>query len=382
MRLMTPASATRRLVTVDLYSAALVGLSIAFAAILSIRFGISSAIFEVVAGMILGNLLGVRIEGWLDFLGTFGGLMLTFLAGAEIETRLMKKHLKKSLIIGSISFIAPLLGIFAFTTAFTDWSLMAKLAAGLALTTTSVAVVYAVLTEYDLLKMQIGAVVISVTFVNDILTLIGINVLSPSFNIYTALFIGVIIALAVLLPKLLRYVVSRYGRRSVELELRVILAMVLAIALIADAGKLHAVFGAFLLGFLFANSIQKYDEIRSKLRTITFAILSPAFFIKTGLLISLPTVASNVFLIVGMLAAKLISKFAGTYPACRRWIPEGAAFSSLMFSTGLTVGTITATLGLELGVLDSAQFSSVIMAVILSAIVPTVIAKRFVPKKV
>ncbi|HRU81419.1 MAG TPA: cation:proton antiporter, partial [Candidatus Methanomethylicus sp.] len=158
----------------DLYSAALVGLSIAFAAILSIRFGISSAIFEVVAGMILGNLLGVRIEGWLDFLGTFGGLMLTFLAGAEIETRLMKKHLKKSLVIGSISFIAPLLGIFAFTTAFTDWSLMAKLAAGLALTTTSVAVVYAVLTEYDLLKMQIGAVVISVTFVNDVLTLIGI----------------------------------------------------------------------------------------------------------------------------------------------------------------------------------------------------------------
>lgn len=366
---------------VDLYSAALIAASVAIAAILSIRLGISSAIFEVIAGIILGNFLGVQIESWLDFLGTFGGLMLTFLAGAEIEVRLLKKNLKMSLGIGTVSFLAPLIGIFLFLTLFTDWAPLTKIAASLALTTTSVAVVYAVLTEYDLLKMQIGAMIIAVTFVNDILTLLGINVLSPSFNIYTLSFIIVIVLMALIIPRLLKYVIFRYGKKSMEIELRVIIALILVIALIADIGKLHAVFGAFVLGFLFANSIQKYDEIRSKLRTVTFTLLSPVFFIRTGLLINLPSVAGSIWLILGLLLAKILSKFVGTYPLNRKWIPEGPMFSTLMFSTGLTVGTITATLALELGLLDKPQFSAVVIAVILSAIVPTIIAKRYLPKK-
>ncbi|MDI9644778.1 MAG: cation:proton antiporter [Candidatus Verstraetearchaeota archaeon] len=104
---------------VDLVSVALVSAAIAAAAILSVRFNISSAIFEVAAGIVLGNFLGVGIDGWLDFLGTFGGLMLTFLAGAEIETRLMRKNLKVSLVLGSASFLAPLVGEILFFSLFT-----------------------------------------------------------------------------------------------------------------------------------------------------------------------------------------------------------------------------------------------------------------------
>ncbi|MCQ5377575.1 MAG: cation:proton antiporter [Candidatus Methanomethylicia archaeon] len=366
---------------VDLYAVALVSTAIAIAAILSVRFSISSAIFEVAAGIVLGNFLGVTIDGWLDFLGTFGGLMLTFLAGAEIETRLMKKNLKVSLVVGTMSFLAPLIGEFFFFMIFTNWNITTIMIASLALTTTSVAVVYAVLTEYDLLKLQLGGLIISITFVNDILTLIGVNLLSPSLNYFTILFIGLIVSMALILPRLLKKVIASYGRRSVEIELRIILALILLMALVADAGKLHAVFGVFLFGFLFANSIQKYDEIRSKIRTVTFAILSPAFFIKAGLLIDLQIVINSWTLIIGALAAKLISKIIGTYPLTRKWIPEGAAFSTLMLSTGLTVGTITATLGFELGFLTKDQFTLVVLGVIMSAIVPTLIAKRFMPRK-
>jgi len=366
---------------VDLYSAALVASAIAIAAVLSVRFRISSAIFEVVAGIILGSILGVKIESWLDFLGTFGGLMLTFLAGTEIETRVMRKNLKPSLIIGTASFLVPLAGEIIFLSVFTDWGLMTMVAASLALTTTSVAVVYAVLTEYDLLKIQIGTMIISVTFVNDILTLAGINALSPSFNIYTVVFVAIIISMIAFVPRLLKYAVLRFGKRSVEIEVRLIIALILGIALLADVGKLHAVFGVFLLGFLFANSIQKYDEIKSKIRAITFSILSPAFFIKAGLLIDLGAIANNIFLVLGLLGAKLLSKFIGTYPLNRKWVPEGAIFSTLLFSTGLTVGTITATLGLELGLLNESQFSVVVFSVILSAVVPTIIARKYLPQK-
>ena len=183
------------------------------------------------------------------------------------------------------------------------------------------------------------------------------------------------------LPKILDWLVESYGRRAAELELRFIFAAMLGVSFIADVGRLHAVFGAFVLGLVFANCIHNYSDILPKARSVTFSILAPAFFIKAGLMISMSAVIQNAWLIFGLLGAKILSKFAGTYIFNKKWIPEAPMFSTLMLSTGLTVGTITATLGRDLGFLNQTQFSVVVTTVILSAIVPTLIAKRFVPEK-
>ena len=367
---------------VDMYETALISIAIVMAGIFGLRTRVSSSIFEVLAGVLLANVLGVGLSSWLDFLGTFGGLILTFLAGAEVEFVLLKSKAKESLIIGSLAFAAPLLGIMGFLTLVTTWTIHARLAAGLALTTTSVAVVYAVLTEYELIKLPFAKTIIAVTFVNDILTLIGINFVQPSFDWITVVFVGSLLALVFIVPRILRVVVQNYGRRAVELELRFMLAALLGIAFFADEAKLHAVFGAFVLGLIFANSIQQHQEILSKMRTVTFSLLAPAFFIRAGMLIALPAVVANVALILGLLGMKLSSKLVGVYGFCRKWIPEAPVFSTMLFSTGLTVGTITATLGRDLGFLSDAQFSIVVTTVILSAVVPTIIAKRFIPTKV
>ena len=367
---------------VDLYETALISIAIVTAGILGLRTRISSSIFEVVAGIVLVNLLGVSLSSWFDFLGTFGGLILTFLAGAEVEFALLKNKGKESLVIGSSAFVAPLLGVIGFLTFATSWTFHAKIAAGLALTTTSVAVVYAVLAEYELIKVPFAKTIIAVTFVNDILTLIGINFVQASFDWITAMFVGSLLALVFIVPKILAVVVQNYGRRAVELELRFMLAAPLGIAFFADEAKLHAVFGAFVLGLIFANSIQQHQEILSKMRTVTFGLLAPAFFIRAGMLIALPAVVANIALVLGLLAMKLSSKLAGVYGLCRKWIPEAPVFSTMLFSTGLTVGTITATLGRDLGFLSDTQFSIVVTTVILSAVVPTLIAKRFIPTRV
>lgn len=368
---------------VELYSAALVAVVIVLAGILGTRFRLSSSIIEVVAGIILANMLGITVEPWLDFLGTYGGLILTFLAGAEVELLLLRKQAKASLSIGAVAFLAPLMAEFFFLSLVSDWDFHAKLAAGLALTTTSVAVVYTILTEYEIIKLPASRLIIAVTFVNDILTLIGINLVSPAFDIYTPMFFGVLGAMIVLVPKLMQHIVTKYGKRAVEIELRFIFAAMLGIAFFADVAKLHAVFGAFVLGLVFANSLQKHEDIVGKMRTVTFSILSPAFFVKAGLLISLPAVIQNILLILGLLGVKLLSKFAGTYALNRKFIGESSAtFASLLFSTGLTVGTIVATLGKDLGFLDQTQFSVVLISVIMSAVVPTIIARKFVPKKI
>jgi glutathione-regulated potassium-efflux system ancillary protein KefC len=368
-------------VAVDLYSTALIAAVVVLTGILSIRLRISSSILEAGAGILLASFMGVRIEPWLDFLATFGGLMLTFLAGAEVDLYLLRNSAKKSFTIGTMAFVVPLIGEIVFLSAFTEWSFLTTLAASLALTTTSVAVVYSVLLEYELLDLKASKLIIAATFVNDILTLIGINLISPSFNMYTIAFLVIIAFMILVLPKMLEFLVDSYGKRAVELELRFIFASMLGVSFIADAGKLHAVFGAFVLGLVFANCIHNYSDILSKTRSVTFSLLSPAFFVKAGMLISLPAVVQNIGIILGLLGAKMLSKFIGTYYFNKKWIPEAPIFSTMLLSTGLTVGTITATLGRDLGFLDQTQFSVAVTAVIMSAVVPTLIAKRFVPSR-
>jgi len=358
-----------------------VAVAVVAAGIIGIKTKVSSSIFEVLAGILIANVLGITVASWLDFLGTFGGLVLTFLAGAEVEFILLRKQAKQSFGLGTVAFLAPLIGIIGVLTLFTDWSWQAKLAGGLALTTTSVAVVYAVLSEYELIKTPTAKLIIAVTFVNDILTLIGINFIQTSFDWITVAFVVVLIALVPVVPRLLRRVVKSFGKRAVEIEIRLVLAVLLVISFFADIASLHAVFGAFILGLIFANTIQQHQDILSKMRTVTFALLAPAFFIRAGMLIAVPAVVANIALILGLLGTKLASKLIGCYALCKKWIPTAPVFATMLFSTGLTVGTITATLGHQLGYLSDSQFSVIVTVVILSAIVPTLIAKRFVPTK-
>ncbi len=169
-----------------------------------------------------------------------------------------------------------------------------------------------------------------------------------------------LIALIPIVPRLLRNVIRNFGKRAVELELRFVLAILLAISFFADQADLHSVFGAFVLGLIFANSIQEHQEILSKMRTVTFTLLAPAFFIRAGMLIALPVVIANILLVLGLLGTKLGSKFVGVYALCKKWIPEAPIFSTMLFSTGLTVGTIVATLGNQLGYLSNSQFSIIV----------------------
>jgi glutathione-regulated potassium-efflux system ancillary protein KefC len=365
----------------DLYSISLIAIVVVLAGVIGIRLNITSAIIEVIAGIILGNFLGVRIESWFDFLSTFGGLMLTFLAGVEIDLSLLKRNGKQSFVLGSSAFIVTFVGEMTFLYLVTDWSLPAMLTASLAQTPTAIAVVYTMFLECGLLGSQSSRLILAAIFVNDILTLMCINLIAHNFNSFTVAFILAMVAVALALPEIMRYIAEKHGMRSVELELRFIFAIILGISFLAEAGNMQAVFGAFLLGLVFANSLHNHLDILSKLRSVTFSLLSPMFFIRAGILISLPAVIENTVLILGILAVKMLSKSAGTYYFNRLWVPEAPIFATVLFSSSLTVGIVTASFGRNSQFLDQTQFSIVMIAIVLSAIIPTLIARRFVPVK-
>jgi len=110
---------------------------------------------------------------------------------------------------------------------------------------------------------------------------------------------------------------------------------------------------------------------------VAFAFLTPFFFLKGGMNVSLGALWANLGLLGILFLAKMAPKIAGVYPLARRYTATHATFTTLLMSTGLTFGTITSLYGLNAGIIDRTQFSLLIAVVALSAIVPTAIAQRF-----
>ena len=114
-------------------------LFIAFlASLISIRTGVSVALVEIILGVVAGNAWGFYTNDWINFLASFGAVLLTFLAGAEIDPASLRRHLKASLSIGTVAFLFPFLGVFTFVLYLAGWNYYQSLIGGIALSTTGV----------------------------------------------------------------------------------------------------------------------------------------------------------------------------------------------------------------------------------------------------
>jgi Kef-type K+ transport system membrane component KefB len=157
--------------------AALLAGTILLASTVSVEIGVSVALIELLLGVVVGNSFDVAVPGWLSFIGSFAGIVLTFLAGAEVDVPQFRQEWRASLSIGLVSFSAPfgVVGLLCFYAL--DWSRRQAEISGLALSTTSLAVVYAVLVETGLNRELVGKRLMSATFVTDIATVVGLTVL-------------------------------------------------------------------------------------------------------------------------------------------------------------------------------------------------------------
>src|SRR5439155_705264 len=208
----------------NLLIAVIAGVLVLLASVASVELGVSVALIEISLGVVAGNFLGLTSPPWMDFLASFGSILLTFLAGAEVDPRVMREKFKESLLIGGLSFAAPFSGAWLFCAWALGWATPAAQIAGVALSTTSLAVVYAVL--------------------------------------------------------------------------------VLALARV----------------------FHEHPELTRRFRVVAFALLTPFFFLKGGMNVSLKLVWANLGLLVLLFAVKQVTKIAGVYPLARRWVPVDAMF--------------------------------------------------------
>jgi len=363
------------------YIPLIIGGLVLIASLISLRIGLSVAIIEILLGAVSGN-LGLGTEDWMMYLATFGGIILTFLAGTEIDTKMMRENFKESFLIGSFSFIAPFIGVFLYTFFVSKWSLSASLIAGCALSTTSLAVVYSVLVETGLSKTEIGKKIMSATFVTDMGTALALSVLFIKPTIYTLLFVVVSIALIALVYRYSLAVLRnpRWAGKVIEPEIKFIFLVLLAFIYFAKLGDGHAVLPAFILGLLMSKHFKEQRKtvaVRNKLRTVAYAIVTPVFFIVGGMKISFTLILSALGLFIILFTVKIITKFAGVWFFAKKYIPHGSMYTTLLMSTGLTFGTISSLFGYQAGLINQVQYSVLVGVVVASAVIPTFIAQKW-----
>jgi len=361
------------------------------ATLVSIWLRVATALSEIVVGTIAQLVIGAFVGGaflgadqtWIKFLSGTGAIVLTFLAGAELDPQVFRRKWKEASAVGLISFFAPFLGCAAAARWLLGWDVDASWLAGIAMSTTSVAVVYAVMIEFGFNTTEYGKTVLAACFVTDLGTVVALGLIFAPFSLKTLLFVGVLAVAAFALPWLTPRFFKRYGGRPSELEAKYLLLALFGLGALAAWADSEAVLPAYLMGMVLAGTVGKDHVLVRRLRTLTFGLLTPFYFIRAGSFVSVPALiaAPGAFLL--MLIVKVLTKIAGVYPttmAFRSPRREGM-YTTLLMSTGLTFGTISSLFGLSHGIVDQAQYSALVAAVIASAVVPTLIANAwFMPR--
>lgn len=357
------------------------------ASLLSIWFRISTALSEIVVGtiaqLIIGAAVGAAVlgtdESWVKFLSGLGAIVLTFLAGAELDPQVFRLKWKEAAAVGLASFFFPFLGCAAAAHYLLGWEVMPSWLAGVAMSTTSVAVVYAVMLEFGFNVTEYGKTVLAACFVTDLGTVVALGLIFAPFTIKTLVFLGMGVVVFVVLPWVTPRFFRLYGNRPSELEAKFLLLCLLGMGALATWADSEAVLPAYLIGMVLAGTVGKDHALVRRLRTLTFGLLTPFYFIRAGSFVSIPDLVAAPAAFIFMLLIKVGTKIVGVYPVTKSFGAPNkeAMYTTLLMSTGLTFGTISALFGLSHHIIDQAQYSALVAAVIASAVIPTVIANAF-----
>lgn len=359
------------------YVAAVMAFLVFLASTISVEMGLSVAIVEIVMGIFAGNFLGVESTPWMMYLAGFGGVLLMFLAGIEVDVDLLRDRLKESLLIGGVSFLAPFLGGIIYTHYVSGWHVQAALVAGTAISSTFLAVIYTLLVETGLNDTDVGKTIMASCFITCLGTAAALSILFADFNVYTLAFILVSLAAVFIAPRLSSRIFRRYEDHLVQPEIKFVFMLLFTFMYFADVGSGHAILPAFILGLLMSKQFNSNQALQKHLRVVSFAMITPFFFINSGLNVSIEVLQANIGLVIALFVVKELTKTIGVYPLARRYVSRNAEYTTLLMSTGLTMGTIASVFGFTSGLVTQTQFSVIISSIVLSAIVPTLTAQQW-----
>jgi len=355
--------------------------------IIANRLKISMALMEIIIGATIGFIafktgfsdkLALDAD-WMKLIAGLAAIMLTFLSGAELNPDSLKTKFKEISIVGLVGFAAPFIGATLITHFLLHWELRPSLLAGIALSTTSMAVVYAVMIEYGFNKTSLGKSILGACFVNDLGTVIGLGLIFAPFTYKTFIFLAVTVMLIFVLPSITNYLIKHFAYKTAAIRTKWILFVLLSMGVLAMWSGSEPVLPAYIIGMVLARTIEKDNFFVRRLRTMTIGFLTPIYFLRAGALVSLPAILGAFFVFLLLFGGKILFKIFGLYPVISTFNKHRKEkwYYTLLMSTGLTFGTISALYGLTNNIINTEQYSIIVGVVIASAIIPTLIANKF-----
>ncbi len=358
-----------------MYPVAVASGAIFSSVLLAEAFGVAPAVFEVLLGFIIG-LTGVKGSEALEILGLMGSASLMFFAGLEIDLESLSKTFKRSLAMGTLSFVVPLMATTVLLLLI-GYTPKISLIIATGVSTTSVAVVYSIFRKTNILRSEAGQSLLAATMVADILSIVTFSVLMMSVSYLLIIYILSII----IVPPLLGKAFKRMPELAHEAEVKLIITILLSIILFSEVVGIHAVLYSFMLGLAFSGMGSLRKEALRKLEGIVFGFLAPMFFTSAGIEIASGSPISYIYITLILLGisypAKILASYLGLRTFCKG-ISRGLFKLSNVFAARLTMSTIIAYAGLTSGLLSP----SVSGGIMLSAIIATLISGLTVGKNV
>lgn len=362
-------------------------LSAIISTVIANRLKISNALMEIIIGAIIGFIafksgyfdkLTLNAD-WMKFIAGVAAIMLTFLAGSELNPDSLKSKFKEITVVGLVGFFAPFIGASLIAYYILDWGLRPSLLTGIALSTTSMAVVYAVMIEYGFNRTSFGKSILGSCFVNDLGTVIGLGLIFAPFTYKTLIFIAVTVLLIFTLPAITEFLIKHFAYKTAAIRTKWILFVLLSMGVLAMWSGSEPVLPAYIIGMILARTIEKDNFFVRRLRTMTIGFLTPIYFLRAGALVSLPAITGAFLVFLLLFGGKIMFKIFGLYPVISRFKKHQKEkwYYTLLMSTGLTFGTISALYGLTNNIISTEQYSIIVGAVIASAVIPTLIANKF-----
>ncbi|VVM04446.1 Na(+)/H(+)-K(+) antiporter GerN [Methylacidimicrobium cyclopophantes] len=353
------------------------------AAVVALHFRVSVALMEVLIGILMSHLLKLaEPTEWMVFLARLGSVTLAFLAGTEIDPVVFRRQALSSLSIGILSFLFPFGLVYLIAHFVLGWNVAQSLIAGIALATTSVAIVYTAVVEKGMEATRFGQLLLSSCFVTDFgsVLFLGLFFTHWSWNSLFLLMLALVIlaALPFSFEPLLRWL-----RRSPvsEPEIKFLFFALSVLGALASVAQTEPVLPAYVAGVLVAKSFATDRQLVRRMRSLAYGLLTPFFFMKAGFHISLHTLLYGALPILLFFSIKFLSKMVAVWPTLRvlRVSHREALFGSLLTSGGLTFGLIAAHFGIHNGILARDQYSEVTIAILLSTLLPVLGASRLFP---
>lgn len=369
------------LITADYFPLVLAFLII-FASIISVKWGISVSIVQIILGVIAGNIGLLNPESWMIYIASIGGMLLTFLAGTEVNFDIVRENLKTCIGIGVGSFLISFIMVWILCFYALRWSLTPSLLVATALSETSIAIVYSVILDRKLSGKSIGTILMGSTFITNICTALTLSLLFMKQDIYTLIFIIVSVIILVFAYKYsyLLFESDRFSMQKNEIEIEYVFLLITALIFFATLGGGQALLPVFILGALLSKHFSENidgNNILKRLQIVAFSVITPIFFIIGGTKVSIHIIAGSLGVFIAIFLARQLGKFMGAYPVVRKALNKNQVYITLILSTGLTFGLVAALYGVNAHIISDQVYSILTGVLVLSAIFPMFIGERF-----